>query len=109
MVCGICLGRNQVQRRLLDESIADDPSLQQLQSRGLEFTVVQSLPTFQFKKNEGEQEKAAISVECAICLGEFEEGESVVHHHILQCSVASHTLLQPLRREDFERVQSIHS
>ncbi|KAG4967282.1 hypothetical protein JHK87_032933 [Glycine soja] len=25
-VCGICCGRNQVQRRLLDESIADEPS-----------------------------------------------------------------------------------
>ncbi|TKY67313.1 RING-H2 finger protein ATL2 [Spatholobus suberectus] len=139
-LCGICRGRNQAQRRLLDGSIPDDPS-QQLQSRGLEFSEVQSLPTFQFEKSEVQQHKA-INVDCAICLGEFEEGEwlkhlpncshsfhvscidtwfqshsncplcrSFVHHHILQCSVASHTLIQPLRREDFfqERVLSILS
>ncbi|KAK7404614.1 hypothetical protein VNO78_05569 [Psophocarpus tetragonolobus] len=136
--CGIWRGRNQVQRPLLDESITDDPSLQ-LQSCGLELFVVESLPTFKFKKNEGQQNKAT-SVECAICLGEFEEGEwlkhlphcthsfhvscidtwfeshsscplcrSYVHHHILQSSAASHTLLQPLGREDFQRVQSIRS
>ncbi|KAG4979741.1 hypothetical protein JHK84_033330 [Glycine max] len=83
--------------------------LQQFQSRGLNFIVVQSLPTFQFKKNEREQDKT-ISVECAICLGEFEEGEWLKrlphcsHSFHVSC-IASHTLLQPLRREDFERVQ----
>lgn len=136
----ICCGRNQVERPLLDESIPHDTSIQ-LQSRGLELSVVQSLSTFQFKKNEGEEGKT-INVECVICLGEIEEGEwlkhlphcnhsfhvscidtwfqshsncplcrSFVHHHILHCSLVSHTLLQPLRREQFfqERVQSIHS
>lgn len=137
--CGFCYRRNQVQRRLLDESIPEDPSMQ-LQSRGLEFSVVHSLPTFQFKKSEGEQEDKGISVECAICLGEFEEGEwlkhlphcshsfhvscidtwfqshsncplcrSFVHHHMIL--QCSHTSLQPLRREDSvpERVQPIIS
>nr|KYP68156.1 putative RING-H2 finger protein ATL5G [Cajanus cajan] len=134
-MCGICSGRNQGQRRLLDESIADDPSVQ-LQSRGLDFSVVQSLPTSQFKKNEGEQDKT-VGVDCVICLGEFEEGEwlkhlphcghgfhvlcidtwfqshsncplcrSFVHHHLLECSLSPHTLLESLRGEDFtqERV-----
>ncbi|KAL2328711.1 hypothetical protein Fmac_022138 [Flemingia macrophylla] len=130
LVCGICGGRNQGQRRLSDESIPDDPSVQlQLQNRGLEFSMVQSLPTSQFKKNEGEQIKT-LSVDCAICLGEFEEGEwlkhlshcghsfhvscidtwfqshsncplcrSSIHHH--PCLVSTDALIEPLRREDF--------
>ncbi|KAK8463890.1 hypothetical protein PHAVU_011G067550 [Phaseolus vulgaris] len=135
LLCGICRGRNQVPRRLLDETVLEDDPSMQVQSQGLEFCVVQSLPTIEFKRNEGEQEKGS-NVECAICLGEFEEGEwlkhlpqcshrfhvscidtwfqshsncplcrASVHHHVLHCSVAaSHTtLLQPLRREDFER------
>ncbi|CAJ1933060.1 unnamed protein product [Sphenostylis stenocarpa] len=138
LLCGIYRGRNQVQRRLLDETVPDDDPSMQVQSRGLELCVVQSLPTIEFKKNEGEQDKGS-NMECAICLAEFEEGEwlkhlpqcshsfhvscvdtwfqshsncplcrAFVHHHMLQCSVpASHTLLQPLRREDFERVQFI--
>ncbi|KAK7341730.1 hypothetical protein VNO80_24667 [Phaseolus coccineus] len=135
LLCGIYRGRNQVPRRLLDETVLNDDPSMQVQSQGLEFCVVQSLPTIEFKRNEGEQEKVS-NVECAICLGEFEEGEwlkhlphcshrfhvscidtwfqshsncplcrASVHHDVLHCSVAaSHTtLLQPLRREDFER------
>lgn len=134
LLCGIFRGRNQVPRRFLDVTVLDDDPSMQVQSRGLEFCVVQSLPTIEFKKNEVEQDKGS-NVECAICLGEFEEGvllkhlpecrhsfhvpcidkwfqshsncplcRAFVHHHLLHCSVdSSHTLLQPLSREDFER------
>ena len=77
--------RNQVQTRLLDESITDDPSLQP-QSRGLEFSVVHSLPMHQIKKNEGE--RRPINTDCAICLGEFEEGEWL--KHLPNCSHGFH-------------------
>ncbi|KAK7312499.1 hypothetical protein VNO77_36399 [Canavalia gladiata] len=146
VLCGLCrtsTARNQVPRRLVHDFIPNDDLSLQLQSRGLEFSVVESLPMSQFKKSEGENK--AINVDCAICLGEFEEGEwlkhlpkcshsfhvccidtwfqshsncplcrSFVHHHLLECSVSSHTLLETLRREDFfqERVghfQSIRS
>ncbi|XP_061373227.1 RING-H2 finger protein ATL16-like [Gastrolobium bilobum] len=68
--------RNHVQRRLLDESIPNDHSLQ-LQSIGLELSVVHSLPISQFKKNE--EDHKPINVDCAICLGEFEEGVWIKH------------------------------
>lgn len=68
---------NQAQRQLHDVSIPDDGSLQ-LQSYGLEFCVINSVPLFQFKKNEGE-EKKTINADCAVCLGEFEEGEWLKH------------------------------
>ncbi|XP_014522145.1 RING-H2 finger protein ATL66-like [Vigna radiata var. radiata] len=134
LLCEIFQGRNQVPRRFLDVTVLDDDPSLQVQSRGLEFCVVESLPTIEFKRNEGEQDKGS-NVECVICLGEFEEGErlkhlpecshsfhvscidkwfqshsncplcrALVHHPMLHCSLdASHTLLQPLRREDFER------
>ncbi|KAK7262417.1 hypothetical protein RJT34_29990 [Clitoria ternatea] len=73
-LCGAFTPRSQVQRRLLDVSIPGDASLQ-LQSRGLEFSVVKSLPMSQFKKNEGDVEHKTMNIDCAICLGEYEEGE----------------------------------
>ncbi|XP_027348272.1 RING-H2 finger protein ATL66-like [Abrus precatorius] len=143
LFCGLCRAcntRNQVPRRVLNEFIPNDPSMQ-LQSRGLDFSVVKSLPMSQFEKNEGEHKRT--NVDCAICLGEFEEGEwlkhlpncshsfhvscidtwfqshsncplcrSFVHdHHLIECSVSSHTFLETSRREDFfqERVDHYQS
>ncbi|RDX95836.1 RING-H2 finger protein ATL57, partial [Mucuna pruriens] len=90
-LCGIWRGRSQVERQLVNDSIPEDPSLQ-LQSRGLDLLTVQSLPTFRFEKNEGEQDKAT-NMECAICLGEFEEGECL--KQIPHCSHSFHSLKKP--------------
>ncbi|KAI4334486.1 hypothetical protein L6164_019172 [Bauhinia variegata] len=68
--------RNQGRRRLLDESTADDPSSVQFQSYGLEVSIINSLPMSQFKKSD---EEKASNTDCAICLGEFEEGEWLKH------------------------------
>lgn len=79
--------RNLVQRPLLDEpnSNPSDPSLQ-LQSRGLEFSIVNILPISQYKRNEGEHKP--MNADCAICLGEFEEGEWL--KHLPNCSHSFH-------------------
>lgn len=67
--------RNQVQRGLLNVSNSNpsDSSSLQFQSSGLELSMFQNLPMSKYKKNEGENK--AIDLDCAICLGEFEEGE----------------------------------
>ncbi|KAK7261440.1 hypothetical protein RIF29_27752 [Crotalaria pallida] len=72
--------RNQVQRRLFDVSIPNGTSLQ-LQNLGLECCVINSLPMFQFKKNEGREgeQKKTINADCVICLGEFEDSEWLKH------------------------------
>ncbi|XVF05570.1 hypothetical protein REPUB_Repub05bG0183800 [Reevesia pubescens] len=66
--------RNQVESRLLDDNNFDNPSYQ---SNALESTVIHSLPITQFKKeNKEEEERPGLrNTECAVCLGEFEEGE----------------------------------
>lgn len=81
--------RNQVQRRLQNglNSNPSDSSLQ-FQSRGLELSMVQTLPMSKYKKNEGENK--AIDVDCAICLGELEEGEWL--KHLPNCAHRFHVL-----------------
>ncbi|XP_027070550.1 putative RING-H2 finger protein ATL53 [Coffea arabica] len=78
--------RNQGQSRRLHDAVADDPSLQ-LQSRGLDSFVMHSLPITQFKKNNEEETCKGIT-DCAVCLGEFEEGESL--KHLPHCSHVFH-------------------
>lgn len=62
------------QGRFQDESIPGgySPRSQRIDS---ELSVISSLPVSQFKKSEGQQQMMPINVDCAICLGEFEEGE----------------------------------
>ncbi|XP_059626978.1 RING-H2 finger protein ATL16-like [Cornus florida] len=78
--------RIQEQRRILNESNPDDPSLQ-FQSRGLDSFITHSLPITQFKK-KNEEELSQSNTECAVCLGEFEEGECL--KHLPNCSHAFH-------------------
>nr|XP_027126313.1 putative RING-H2 finger protein ATL53 [Coffea arabica] len=78
--------RNQGQSRRLHDAVADDPSLQ-LQSRGLDSFVMHSLPITQFKKNNEEETCKGIT-DCAVCLGEFEEGEWL--KHLPHCSHVFH-------------------
>nr|CAN80353.1 hypothetical protein VITISV_003141 [Vitis vinifera] len=62
----------------------NDPS-QQFHSRGLDSSTVYSLPIAQFKKNEGPSHS---NTDCAVCLGEFEEGEFL--KHLPNCSHVFH-------------------
>lgn len=43
------------------------------QSHGLDFAIVRSLPSIQFRKPD--RELGQSSTDCAVCLGEFEEGQ----------------------------------
>ncbi|KAF8396734.1 hypothetical protein HHK36_018364 [Tetracentron sinense] len=65
--------RNQTQRRLLNEANPDDPSLQ-FHSRGIDSFILHALPAFQFRKKI-EDEFSQGNTDCAVCLGDFEEGE----------------------------------
>ncbi|XAR59022.1 hypothetical protein NMG60_11014635 [Bertholletia excelsa] len=65
--------RNRVQRRLLDRENPDDPSFQ-FQSRALDSYIMHSLPITQFEK-KNEEELGERKMDCAVCLGDFEEGE----------------------------------
>ncbi|WCJ41177.1 RING/U-box superfamily protein [Euphorbia peplus] len=101
-----------------------EPSMQ-FQSQGLESTVMHSLPISQYKKKKADEE----ANECAVCLGEFEEGEWIKHlpvcAHVFHvacidtwfqahsncpicrslicedCSLSMNSLIESLRREDF--------
>lgn len=55
-----------------DESISLNFS-PQFRGSELELSIINSLPMYQFTKDEIQE--SLIDVECAICLGEFEEGE----------------------------------
>ncbi|KAE8038987.1 hypothetical protein FH972_011443 [Carpinus fangiana] len=66
--------RNRVGRHLLNEANPDDPSLQ-FHSRGLESSILYSLPMSQFKKNNEGEHGQSNPEDCAVCLGEFEEGQ----------------------------------
>lgn len=76
-------------RTLLNEANADDPSLQ-FQSRGLDFSIIRSLPITQFKKkSEAEAaEDNKSNTDCPVCLGEFEEGEWL--RNLPKCNHAFH-------------------
>ncbi|XVF46471.1 hypothetical protein PTKIN_Ptkin03bG0029200 [Pterospermum kingtungense] len=84
--------RNQVQAQLLlhDRSF-DNPSPQN-QSNALESTVIRSLPISQFKKENKEEppdnNNNNNNTDCAVCLGEFEEGEWL--KHLPNCTHAFH-------------------
>lgn len=68
------LSRIPEQRRRLNQHLEDFSS--QLQSRGLDSFAMHSLPITQIKKSKDEESNPGNS-ECAVCLGEFEEGEWV--------------------------------
>ncbi|XP_023512261.1 RING-H2 finger protein ATL74-like [Cucurbita pepo subsp. pepo] len=69
---GLFCGRSVVQ---FDEN-PNDPS-PQVHVHGLEASTIRLLPISQFKKNEEAESTASINTECAVCLGEFEEGELI--------------------------------
>ncbi|OMO67653.1 Zinc finger, RING-type [Corchorus capsularis] len=77
--------RNQVQRApplMLDDSNFEN------QSYALESTVIYTLPTYQFKKENKEEEQRPSNTDCAVCLAEFEEGEWL--RHLPNCKHAFH-------------------
>ncbi|KAL6275940.1 hypothetical protein ACE6H2_019541 [Prunus campanulata] len=75
-LCSTSFSRNLNQQRILNETNPDDPSVQ-FQSQGLDVSVTWSLPVTQFKKKDEAEaaEHSQSNADCAICLGEFEEGE----------------------------------
>ncbi|EOY34153.1 hypothetical protein QUC31_018580 [Theobroma cacao] len=78
--------RNQGQRRLLDDGDFDPPPSQN-QSNAMESTVIHSLPISQYKK-ENKEEPQPSNTDCAVCLGEFEEGDLL--RHLPNCTHAFH-------------------
>ncbi|PIN23967.1 hypothetical protein CDL12_03312 [Handroanthus impetiginosus] len=131
----ISLSRNPDRRRRINEHLEEFSS--QFQSRGLDSYVMHSLPITQIKKDkEEEQDSPANMGECAVCLGEFEEGEWVKHlpncSHVFhvscidtwfqthsscplcrsyvchEVSMEMHSFLETLNREDFHRERSEH-
>ncbi|KAJ9178237.1 hypothetical protein P3X46_010137 [Hevea brasiliensis] len=73
----LTFSRNRVRMRHGSENNLEDLSLQ-YHSHGRESTIVCSLPISQFRKGK-EEESRASNYECAVCLGEFEEGEWLKH------------------------------
>ncbi|XP_021643455.2 RING-H2 finger protein ATL16-like [Hevea brasiliensis] len=73
----LTFSRNRFQMRRIGENSLGDSSLQYY-SHGLESAIMCSLPISQFKK-EKEEESRTSNSECAVCLGEFEEGEWLKH------------------------------
>lgn len=82
----LIFSRHQDRRQLLNEANVDDSSLQYY-SRGLESSIIHSLPITQFRKKNG-QELNPNNTECAVCLAEFEEGEWL--KHLPNCRHAFH-------------------
>ncbi|XVE79645.1 hypothetical protein DITRI_Ditri14bG0074700 [Diplodiscus trichospermus] len=80
--------RNHVQIRLLDDRNIDTIPSSQNQSNALESTVIYSLPISQFKKENREEPPWISNTDCAVCLGEFEEGEWL--RHLPSCTHAFH-------------------
>ncbi|XP_030471875.1 RING-H2 finger protein ATL66-like [Syzygium oleosum] len=71
--------RNRAPRRqLLNDANPDDPSLQ-FHSHGLDSFTMHNLPITRFCKKEAEMRKRSVRAECAVCLGEFEEGDWLKH------------------------------
>ncbi|XP_019177453.1 PREDICTED: E3 ubiquitin-protein ligase Os04g0590900-like [Ipomoea nil] len=71
------------QMHLLDEQNREEPSSSSLVSCGLDSYVVHALPITPFRKANQER-----SSDCAVCLGEFEEGEWI--KHLPNCSHVFH-------------------
>lgn len=64
------------QPRAQIEENPNDP-FRQIHSPGLEASTIRLLPTSRFQKNEEPESTTSINTECAVCLGEFEEGELI--------------------------------
>ncbi|CAK7331644.1 unnamed protein product [Dovyalis caffra] len=88
-VGGATFSRTQVQRLHLNEVISQDPSMQ-LQSHGLESSIIHSLPITQFKKKNGEESRPSNN-ECAVF------NLSLYHDRL----VSIHTLPDAPSSEDF--------
>lgn len=73
------------QMHLLDEQNREEPS-SVVMSCGLESYVVHALPITPFRK--GNHESSPSSSDCAVCLGEFEDGEWI--KHLPNCSHVFH-------------------
>lgn len=80
--------RNHVQTRLLDDRNFDNNLSSQNQSHALESSVIHSLPISQFKKENKEEPPWMSNTDCAVCLGDFEEGEWL--RHLPNCTHAFH-------------------
>lgn len=75
-LCSAINGANR--RHLLNDPNPEDSPIQ-FYSHGLELPTINSLPITKFKKKEQEQEPNTSATDCAVCLGEFEEGEMLKH------------------------------
>ncbi|KAL5764266.1 hypothetical protein ACOSP7_016620 [Xanthoceras sorbifolium] len=92
---GVTYIRNQEreQRQLLNDPNPNDSSFY---SHGLESSIINSLPIGQFKKKKEQEQgpnhpssSSSSSADCAVCLGEFEEGEWL--KHLPNCGHAFHS------------------
>ncbi|KGN47355.1 RING-H2 finger protein ATL52-like [Cucumis sativus] len=81
---GLFTGRPTVQF----EENPNNPSLQ-IHGHGLETSMIRLLPISQFKKNEESESTTSFNTECAVCLGEFEEGELI--KHLPNCNHSFHS------------------
>ncbi|KAK6142192.1 hypothetical protein DH2020_003004 [Rehmannia glutinosa] len=75
--CAMFRSRNPDQRRRLNEHLEEYSF--QFRSRGLDSYVMHSLPITRIEKSKDGELQGNNSSECAVCLGEFEEGEWVKH------------------------------
>ncbi|KAK6935914.1 Protein of unknown function DUF1635 [Dillenia turbinata] len=138
-LCGLCgfISSGANNRRFLHrEANHHDLSLL-FQSKGLDCAIIESIPTSQFTKKDG-VEMSPRNTGCAVCLGEFEEGERlkfsaklhsfipfILHCYLVQIALdltnvqsdnAVHPehpesmfpILETLRREDFFRGRAAH-
>ncbi|KAK6142106.1 hypothetical protein DH2020_006974 [Rehmannia glutinosa] len=105
--CAMFRSRNPDQRRRLNEHL-DEYSFQ-FRSRGLDSYVMHSLPITRIEKSKDGELQGNNSSECAVCLGEFEEGNGC---HVCDVnasrdsSMAVHSFPESLNREDFRRERS---
>lgn len=61
----------------------------QIHGHGLDASMIRLLPISQFKKNVEAGSPASINTECAVCLGDFEEGELI--KHLPNCNHSFHS------------------